>query len=98
MERIIAAYRQGTRHAIRMEPDGLISAGEGLDQVTWMDVCAEGHLPPRHGKPVEINAHWYNALRMMEELSALTAADGREYYGPGRAGLGELQPGVLDGG
>ena len=46
--------------------------------MTWMDVCAEGHLPPRHGKPVEINAHWYNALRMMEELSALTAADGRE--------------------
>lgn len=57
-----------------------------------------GPSAPRHGKPVEINAHWYNALRMMEELSALTAADGREYYGPGRAGLGELQPGVLDGG
>ena len=57
-----------------------------------------GPSAPRHGKPVEINAYWYNALRMMEELSALTAADGREYYGPGRAGLGELQPGVLDGG
>lgn len=51
MERIIAAYRRGTRHAIRMEPDGLISAGEGLDQVTWMDVCAEGHLPPATASP-----------------------------------------------
>lgn len=67
MERIITKYREGTRHGIRMEEDGLIRAGEGLDQVTWMDVRVGEILPtPRHGKPVEINAYWYNALRIME--------------------------------
>lgn len=45
LERIIAAYQRGTRHAIKMDTDGLISAGEGLDQVTWMDICVDGHLP-----------------------------------------------------
>ena len=70
MERIVAAYRQGTHHGIHMDEDGLICAGQGLDQVTWMDVRVGEILPtPRHGKPVEINAYWYNALRIMEELS-----------------------------
>lgn len=42
-------------------------AGQGYDQVTWMDVKVEDILPtPRHGKPVEINAYWYNALCIME--------------------------------
>ena len=67
MERIIAAYREGTHHNISMDTDGLIRAGGGLDQVTWMDVCVNGILPtPRHGKPVEVNAYWYNALRIMD--------------------------------
>jgi len=80
LERIAAAYRQGTRHAIRMDDDGLISAGEGLDQVTWMDVCVDGILPtPRHGKPVEINAYWYNALCVLRELAPLAGVDGGEY-------------------
>lgn len=69
LERIIAAYRRGTHHNIAMEEDGLIRAGAGLDQVTWMDVCVKGILPtPRHGKPVEVNAYWYNALRIMDTL------------------------------
>ena len=80
MERIIAAYRRGTRHNIGMDSDGLIHAGEGLDQVTWMDVRIQNILPtPRHGKPVEINAYWYNALRVMEQLASVVKADGREY-------------------
>ncbi len=80
LERIIAAYRRGTRHAIRMDTDGLISAGEGLDQVTWMDVCVDGILPtPRHGKPVEINAYWYNALCILRELAPLAGKDGSGY-------------------
>ena len=69
MERIINGYMQGTRFGIHMDEDGLIAAGQGLDQVTWMDVRVGEILPtPRHGKPVEINAYWYNALRIMEEL------------------------------
>ena len=52
-----------------MDTDGLIQAGEGLWQVTWMDVRVGEILPtPRHGKPVEINAYWYNALCVMEKF------------------------------
>ena len=80
MERIIAAYRRGTCHHIGIDADGLIHAGEGLDQVTWMDVRIEDILPtPRHGKPVEINAYWYNALKIMENLAPLVSAEGRDY-------------------
>ncbi|MCD7758060.1 MAG: amylo-alpha-1,6-glucosidase [Clostridiales bacterium] len=80
MERILSHYRQGTRHGIRMDEDGLLLAGEGLDQVTWMDVRVGDILPtPRHGKPVEVNAYWYNALRIMEALSPLVGVDGNRY-------------------
>ena len=80
LERIIAGYRRGTHHHIKMENDGLISAGGGLDQVTWMDVCVEGILPtPRHGKPVEINAYWYNALRIMDIFAEKLGEDGQDY-------------------
>ncbi len=63
-----------------MDSDGLIQAGEGLDQVTWMDVRIGDSLPtPRHGKPVEINAYWYNALRVMEKLAPIANSYGGEY-------------------
>ena len=80
MERIVANYKKGTQHSISMDTDGLIRAGGGLDQLTWMDVCVNGILPtPRHGKPVEINAYWYNALRIMERFAQLQAIDGSAY-------------------
>ncbi|MDY2652187.1 MAG: amylo-alpha-1,6-glucosidase [Eisenbergiella porci] len=72
MERIMKCYKNGTDFGIRMDEDGLIQAGEGLAQVTWMDVRVGDILPtPRHGKPVEINAYWYNALRIMERFYEL---------------------------
>lgn len=80
MVRIVHAYRTGTHHAIGMDTDGLIFAGKGMDQVTWMDVCVDGILPtPRHGKPVEINAYWYNALRILQELALTLGEDGTAY-------------------
>lgn len=80
MERIVEGYRKGTHHKIGMDTDGLIFAGGGLDQVTWMDVCVNGILPtPRHGKPVEINAYWYNALRIMDKLAKDTGKDAKDY-------------------
>ena len=80
MERIVAGYRAGTHHSIAMDTDGLIRAGGGLDQVTWMDVCVNGILPtPRHGKPVEINAYWYNALRIMDALGEELGLDRKDY-------------------
>lgn len=82
MERIIEAYRTGTEYGIHMDGDGLIMAGQGLDQVTWMDVRIGDILPtPRHGKPVEINAYWYNALRIMEHLAPLPGKEPGEYDG-----------------
>lgn len=72
MKRIVKQYREGTDFGICMDEDGLIMAGRGYDQVTWMDVRIGDILPtPRHGKPVEINAYWYNALRIMEHLSGI---------------------------
>ncbi|HHD2790884.1 amylo-alpha-1,6-glucosidase [Clostridium perfringens] len=66
IKNIIKAYKEGTKFSIKMdEEDSLINAGSGLDQVTWMDVRVNGIVvTPRHGKPVEINALWYNALKI----------------------------------
>lgn len=70
LQEIISCYQKGTGYGIRMDADGLLLAGQKLDQVTWMDVRIGEILPtPRHGKPVEINAYWYNALCIMKELS-----------------------------
>ncbi|VYT96903.1 glycogen debranching protein [Clostridium tertium] len=64
---IIKWYKNGTDFAIYMDEDSLIHAGEGYAQVTWMDVRYDDILPTaRHGKPVEINAFWYNALKVAE--------------------------------
>ncbi len=71
LREIIAYYKKGTRFSIYMDEDGLIHAGSGTDQITWMDVrVGDWVVTPRHGKPVEINALWYNALKVMEKLSA----------------------------
>jgi len=67
---IITAYEKGTDNSIYMEESGLIHAGSGLDQVTWMDVrVGDLVVTPRHGCPVEINALWYNALRIAASLA-----------------------------
>ncbi len=64
---IIEKYRDGTRFGIRMDTDGLIRAGVPGVQLTWMDAKVGTEvITPRHGKPVEINALWYNALQIME--------------------------------
>lgn len=66
---IIDGYRAGTRFNIRMdEADGLIAAGDASTQLTWMDAkMGDVVFTPRHGKAVEINALWYNALRLLGE-------------------------------
>lgn len=71
LEEIIHFYSTKTDFSIYMEKDGLIHAGGGYDQVTWMDVrVGTWVVTPRHGKTVEINALWYNALKVMEKLSS----------------------------
>ena len=80
LKEIISAYEKGTDFSIYMEDDGLIHAGSGLDQITWMDVrVGDWVATPRYGKPVEINALWYNALRIMESLCEKFDEDASAY-------------------
>jgi predicted glycogen debranching enzyme len=70
LKRIIVRHREGTRHDIHVDPDdGLLYAGEQGEQLTWMDAKVDDWVvTPRRGKPVEVNALWYNALRVMADF------------------------------
>ena len=69
LKEIVNYYYNGTRYNIQVDPaDGLVWAGEPGVQLTWMDVKVGDWLPtPRAGKPVEIQALWYNALCLLEK-------------------------------
>ncbi len=83
LEQIIEHYRKGARHGIRMDPqDGLIRAGEHGVQLTWMDAKVGNEvITPRIGKPVEINALWYNALSTMACFATRFSQTGEPYQG-----------------
>lgn len=67
---IISWHERGTRYGIRLDTDGLLLSGEPGVQLTWMDAkVGDWVVTPRHGKPVEIQALWYNALRIMQDLA-----------------------------
>jgi predicted glycogen debranching enzyme len=65
---IVDKHLHGTRFGIRVDPqDGLLRQGAEGYQLTWMDAKVEDWVvTPRRGKAVEINALWYNALRLLE--------------------------------
>lgn len=66
LNQIINKHIEGTINNIYMDKDYLLWAGEKGTQLTWMDVKVYGWVvTPRHGKAVEINALWYNALKIM---------------------------------
>ncbi|MCK5261105.1 MAG: glycogen debranching enzyme family protein [Thermoplasmatales archaeon] len=70
---IIDGYKNGTEYNIHMDDDFLISHAEGL---TWMDVKIGDYFPtPRSKKAVEIQALWYNALRVMGNLANISSKD-----------------------
>lgn len=77
LEGIVEHHVAGTWFGIRMDPaDGLLAAGEGETQLTWMDAKpSDRAITPRHGKAVEVNALWINALRSMAGFSRVTGAD-----------------------
>jgi predicted glycogen debranching enzyme len=81
---IIRGYREGTRFHIHMDPaDGLVTQGDTHTQLTWMDAKhGETVFTPRHGKAVEINALWYNALVLMgeRELAEKAAENFRRHF------------------
>ncbi|PYX10416.1 MAG: glycogen debranching protein, partial [Acidobacteria bacterium] len=67
---IISWHVRGTRYGIKVDPSGLLSSGEPGVQLTWMDAkVGDWVVTPRRGKAVEIQALWYNALCMMEDLA-----------------------------
>lgn len=69
IESVINNYISGTDYHIYMDEDYLISSGANLEQLTWMDVRFDKILPtPRQGKCVEINAMWYNSLKIISHF------------------------------
>ena len=81
--KVIESYINGINHDnnnIWLDKDGLLVAGTEHTQNTWMDAkVGEYCVTPRNGKAVEINAMWYNALKIMEELSREFGDDSLEY-------------------
>ena len=71
LQDIIAWHQEGTRFNIRVDPvDGLLYAGAKGVQLTWMDAkVGDWVVTPRIGKPVEVNALWYSALRSMSAFA-----------------------------
>ena len=79
MQSIIDHHKRGTLFDIRVDADGLLAHGA---QLTWMDAAPNGKpVTPRDGKAVEIQALWYNALRIMELLAGrFDQSDRAEQY------------------
>ncbi|GAL93835.1 amylo-alpha-1,6-glucosidase [Microcystis aeruginosa] len=77
---VIAWFRRGTRYNIHLDDDGLIYAGEAGVQLTWMDAKVDDRvITPRIGKPVEINALWFNALKIMVQFAHYLGMDATDY-------------------
>jgi predicted glycogen debranching enzyme len=77
LKEIIDWHFKGTRYNIHVDEDGLLNAGEVGQQLTWMDArIGTWVVTPRMGKPVEIQALWYNVLKIFAEL--LRMSKGRD--------------------
>jgi len=74
---IVQCHLEGTHYGIHVDPkDGLLVQGADGYQLTWMDAKCDGWVvTPRRGKAVEINALWYNALRLFEGWTRDAAGD-----------------------
>ncbi len=91
---LVEWHVRGTRYGIAMADDGLIRAGEAGVQLTWMDAkVGDWVVTPRIGKPVEINALWYNALRAIDAFAQMIGRDSsrvRELASRTRASFGRF--------
>ena len=78
---IVDFHVRGTRHGIVLDPlDGLLQAGAADSQLTWMDARVDGRpATPRKGKPVEINALWFNALISLADFARLLNEDAKPF-------------------
>lgn len=74
IDSIVSGYRVGSRHGIACDGDGFLRAGAPGTQLTWMDARINGvPVTPRAGKPVEIQALWFNALSIADALELPSA-------------------------
>jgi predicted glycogen debranching enzyme len=107
LKEIVAHHQRGTRFGIGVDPaDGLLKQGAEGYQLTWMDAkVGDWVVTPRRGKAVEINALWYNALRLLEgwlrevgDLAAdeIKAAADRVYGSFNRRFWNEAERGLFD--
>ena len=72
LKEIVCCHMAGTRYGIRVDEQGFLWAGDSTTQLTWMDAkVGDVAITPRHGRPVEIQALWYNALRTLAEFAML---------------------------
>lgn len=78
---VVEHHLKGTRFNIRVDPaDGLLAAAAEGYQLTWMDAKVDGWVvTPRRGKPVEIQALWYNALKLMSSWGEHLGVEHRSY-------------------
>jgi predicted glycogen debranching enzyme len=76
---IINSYQHGTLFGIHADDDDLITAGDENTQLTWMDAKYNGVVfTPRYGKPVEVNALWFNALMLLTQYLTDTDYDDKQ--------------------
>jgi predicted glycogen debranching enzyme len=77
LREIVGHHVRGTRFGIGIDPaDGLLRQGYAELPLTWMDAkVGDWIVTPRRGKPVEINALWYNALRLLERWTRESDGD-----------------------
>jgi len=90
---IIDSHVVGTRYNIHVDPnDGLLYAGEPGVQLTWMDAkVGNWVVTPRIGKPVEVNALWYNALSNMAKFAPQVIRSSAAYQRMAERALGSFQ-------
>jgi predicted glycogen debranching enzyme len=76
---ILATYERGTALGVRMDAEGLLSSGAAGIATTWMNAAIDGvNVTGRQGRAVELNALWYNALRIGADMA-------RQFHHPLRA-------------
>jgi predicted glycogen debranching enzyme len=89
---IVAHHQKGTRFNIGVDPaDGLLRQGQEGYQLTWMDAKVDGWVvTPRRGKAVEINALWFNALRLMAGWAERLGEESGPYRGAAEKAQGSF--------
>ena len=79
LDQIVKFHRAGTHFGIRVDEDGLLTQGDPAVALTWMDAkVQEWIVTPRRGKAVEINALWFNALRLLSDWHRELETGGHE--------------------